>query len=192
MKRMRRTGFTLVEVLVAITLFALLAAMTWRGLDQVMAQRARIDADATETQRVLRTLAQLERDIAQRVPDRLFAGRYGVGGTLPLALRVASAGEGRDALDVLRFDAGAAVLAVGYAVEEDWLVRRAQGAGGSPPAPPVRLLAQVRRFDVRVLLGGQWTAPEQIPSRLSAGAATAMQITLERADGARYVEVLAL
>lgn len=181
-------GFTLVEVLVALTLLALLAVMTWRGLDQVMMQRARIDADTAEAQRVLRVLAQVERDLAKRVPDRLYAGRYGVGGTLPLALQLSSAGEGRDALEVLRLESGAIARGVRYAVEDGWLLRRLD----LPGSAPVHLLPQVRRFDVRVLMGGQWTAPAQIRTRLDAGIASAIQIAIEREGGARYVQVLAL
>jgi len=185
-------GFTLVEILVAISLLALLALMTWRGLDQVVAQRERVDSETEQTERVLRTLAQVERDVARRVPDRLFAGRYGVGGTLPLAVQLASTADGRDTLSVLRMQDGSPARGVTYALEGGTLVRTLGEAAGQPEAEPVRLLDGVRRFDVRVLMGGQWIAPSQVPASLTLGAGSALQIGIERDGGARYVQVLAL
>ena len=185
-------GFTLVEILVALSLLALLAVITWRGLELVIAQRARVETETAQTERVLRTLGQVERDLARRVPDRLFAGRYGVGGTLPLAVQLGSNGEGRDSLSVLRTHAGEPARGVTYALEDEWLVRRLGSAPGQRDAEPVRLLDSVRRFEVRVLMGSRWTAPEDVPSNIAAGAASAIQIAIERTSGARYVQVLAL
>jgi general secretion pathway protein J len=185
-------GFTLIEVLVAISLLALLAIMTWHGLGQVMAQRARIDDGTAETERVLRTLAQLERDLSQRVPDRLFAGRYGAAGVLPLALQLASTGEGADTLSVLRVQRGAPARGVTYAIEDKRLVRSLGEAPGQPTSVPVPMLDRVRRFEVRVLIGGEWVAPEQVQARLKAGTGNAVQISIEREDGVRYVQVVAL
>ena len=59
MSARRTAGFTLVEILVAISLLAVLGVMAWRGLDHVVAQRAHVDADTADTDRVLRTLAQI-------------------------------------------------------------------------------------------------------------------------------------
>jgi general secretion pathway protein J len=185
-------GFTLIEVLVAISLLALLAIITWHGLGQIIAQRARVDDGTAETDRVLRTLAQVERDVGQRVPDRLFAGRYGVGGVLPLALQIASTRDGSDTLSVLRMQRGSGARGVTYAIEESRLMRSLGEALDQPSAKPVLMLDRVRRFDVRVLMGGQWVAPQEVQANLSAGTGNAVQITIEREDGTRYVQVLAL
>jgi general secretion pathway protein J len=188
----RAPGFTLIEVLVAIALLAILALMAWRGLDQVVAQRDRMEARTAESERVLRTLAQLERDLAMRVPDRLFAGRYGVGGALPLALELTGAGEGRDTLRVLRLQPDQEPRGVTYAVEEGRLVRTLGDVRGEAPASPVVMLEGVRRFDLRVLIGSGWVAPQEVPANLTAGIGAALQITIEQDGGLRYVQVVAL
>ena len=41
----------------------------WRGLDYVVAQRGEVERESLEVARVLRTFAQLERDLAERLPD---------------------------------------------------------------------------------------------------------------------------
>jgi general secretion pathway protein J len=66
---MRLRGFSLLELLVAIALLGVLAVLLWRGLGGVIAQRERIDRDAAHVERVIRLLAQLERDLAQCAPD---------------------------------------------------------------------------------------------------------------------------
>jgi general secretion pathway protein J len=192
MRAGRAAGFTLIEVLVAISLLAILAVMAWRGLDQVVAQRDRIEARTADSERVLRTLAQLERDLAMRVPDRLFAGRYGVGGTLPLAVELAGTGEGHDTLRVLRLQPEQEARGVTYAVEDGRLTRTLGDVRGQAPTPPVVMLEGVRRFDLRVLMGGAWVAPQELPARLADGVGTALQITIEQDAGLRYVQVVAL
>jgi general secretion pathway protein J len=184
----RSRGFTLVEILVAISLLAVLGVMAWRGLDHVVAQRAHVDADTADTDRVLRTLAQIERDLAQRVPDALFAGRLGGGVSLPLALQL-SQDEGRDKIAVLRTLSGTqGARTVLYAVEDAQLVRHLSDETGKSDADRVPMLDAVRSLEIRLLVQGQWATPEQMDA---AGLrATAIRFTIERNDGARYVQVL--
>lgn len=190
MSRARVTGFTMVELLVAISLLGLLAIISWRGLDHVVAQRSRVDADAVDTDRVLRTLAQVQRDLEQRVPDALFAGRYGGEGALPLALRF-SDDEGRERIRVLRTYPGTlGARAVEYAVENSQLVRHLQDASGTHDFDRVPMLDAVRGFEIRVLVDGRWMAPLSLEARASGARATALRLTIERRSGERYVQVL--
>lgn len=59
-------GFTLIEVMVALLLLALVSVMAWRGLDAVAAAGVRLEARGEETLVLLRVLGQLERDAHQR------------------------------------------------------------------------------------------------------------------------------
>jgi general secretion pathway protein J len=56
-------GFTLIEVLVALTLMALVSLISWRGLDAVQRTGERLDERAEETLSMVRVLGQIERDI---------------------------------------------------------------------------------------------------------------------------------
>jgi general secretion pathway protein J len=187
----RGAGFTLVELLVAMSLLAVMALIAWRGLEHVIAQRARVDADTAETGRVLRTLAQIERDLAQRVPDALFAGRYGAGGVLPFALQFAADDDGRERISVLRTQPGTrAARTVMYAVEDAQLVRHLADASGKQDIDRVKMLDSVRSLEIRVLIDGQWTAPLLLATVAGGGRATAIRFTIERNGGVRYVQVL--
>ena len=126
-------GFTLVEVLVALSLLALTGVIAWRGLDQVSSQRARADAETLATDRVLRSLAQMERDFGQHIPDALFAAPTDTAGTLPRAVKVFVGAEGNIRLDVLRrLPSPHGVRNVAYSVEGSSLVRQLLTAPSDP------------------------------------------------------------
>jgi general secretion pathway protein J len=186
-------GFTLLELLVAVSVLALLGVMAWRGLDRLIAQRERVAADTARTERIVRTLAQIERDVAQRIPDALFAGRYGGGGALPLALQFAADREGRERMQLLRVHPGVpGAQAVVYAVESAVLVRRVSDLAGRAVGEGVAMLDGVRRLDVRLLLSAGWTEPAKLDDVPGGGRALAMELTIEQEDGQRYVQVLQL
>lgn len=61
--RARQQGFTLIEVLIAIALMALVSLMSWKGLERVSAAREWLGDQAVDQAIVLRTLGQIERDL---------------------------------------------------------------------------------------------------------------------------------
>jgi general secretion pathway protein J len=69
-------GFTLLELLISLTIFALIAAMAYSGLNQVLTARDRSDEQASKLADVQRTFNYLERDIEQTV-DRKIRDGYG-------------------------------------------------------------------------------------------------------------------
>jgi general secretion pathway protein J len=68
-------GFTLVELLVAISILALVAVIGWRGLDGIIRARVAISADMELTRRMQLTFAQLQRDCAQTASVDALSGR---------------------------------------------------------------------------------------------------------------------
>lgn len=71
-----RRGFTLVELLVAITVLAIVAVLGWRGLDSIVRSRIALTTDLEQTRGLQLAFAQMQRDTAQivdleTIPDRL-------------------------------------------------------------------------------------------------------------------------
>ncbi|MDX9874305.1 MAG: type II secretion system minor pseudopilin GspJ [Spongiibacteraceae bacterium] len=66
-RRSNSRGFTLVETLVALAIFALLGAAAWQVLSSVMTAEERLSERALELRRLNRTFAQLQSDIEMMV-----------------------------------------------------------------------------------------------------------------------------
>ncbi|MBV8037315.1 prepilin-type N-terminal cleavage/methylation domain-containing protein [Roseateles sp.] len=60
---MKSRGFTLVEVLVALLVMAIMAAMAWRGIDALVRSREIAQAGLAQTARLQTVLAQWEVDL---------------------------------------------------------------------------------------------------------------------------------
>lgn len=193
-------GFTLVEMLVAIGLLGLLGVISWRGLDYVAAQRERIDRDTEELSRVLRVLSQLERDIAQRAADFMLSPQS-TPAELPPSIVVHAGADGAVALEIVRIaprgGGPARAQRVVYRITNAVLTRSASAAGTGLPIAPggdaVDLLPGARRLSVRVYSGGFWSEADSAELRVQPPSrATALEVAVEAADGARYVRVFAL
>jgi general secretion pathway protein J len=174
---MRTAGFTLVEMLVAIALLGVLGVISWRGLDYVATQRSRIELQTDGLERILRVLAQLERDVVQRAPDILLPVRQPPQ-PLPAAISV---GRG-EALEIVRFapqGSGATRLQrVVYRIADGALMRDG-----------VVLLPGAKRLAVRLHNGGAWV---ELPEALAPMRATGLEVVIEGPDGERYTRVFAL
>ncbi|MBY8947238.1 type II secretion system minor pseudopilin GspJ [Pseudomonas sp. SH10-3B] len=64
-------GFTLIEVMVAIMLMAIVSLIAWRGLDSVSRADSHLQASTEQTEALLRTLNQLDRDLDLRASIEL-------------------------------------------------------------------------------------------------------------------------
>jgi general secretion pathway protein J len=67
MKRvtMQARGFTLVELLVAITVLAIVAVLGWRGLDGIVRSREQLTSEMEQTRGIQLAFAQLQSDLEQ-------------------------------------------------------------------------------------------------------------------------------
>lgn len=65
MMRARQRGFTLIEVLVALAIMAVMAGMAWRGIDAVLRSREISQTKLDQVAKLQTVLAQWEQDLAQ-------------------------------------------------------------------------------------------------------------------------------
>jgi general secretion pathway protein J len=72
----RYRGFTLLELLISLAIFAMIAAMAYGGLNQVLIARDQTDQQSTQLADIQRAFNFLERDIEQTV-DRGIRDAYG-------------------------------------------------------------------------------------------------------------------
>ena len=65
----RARGFTLLELLVAITVLSIVSLIAWRGLDSLVHTRERLQPEAEQVRELLVAFGQVERDLAQVAID---------------------------------------------------------------------------------------------------------------------------
>ncbi len=165
MRYSRHSGFTLLEMLVAITIFAVVSAMVYGGQVAVLKAKAVTERQALHLKQLQLAMLMLERDISQHLlrPVRddygdsqppMVASDYG-----DFRLTLTRAGW-QNPLNLPR----STLQRVAYGVKEEKLTRYSwpmlDRAQGSEPYEVV-LLEQVREFQLRFLdekreWQGQW------------------------------------
>lgn len=74
----RRAGFTLVELLVAIGILAMVAVLGWRGLDGIVRARVALTAEMETTRGMQLAFAQMQNDCENAAGYDVLAGRPGL------------------------------------------------------------------------------------------------------------------
>ena len=192
-------GFTLLELLVAITVLSIVSVIAWRGLDSLVTTRERLEPEVDDVRAMLIAFGQMERDLTQ-VVNPAFLGLA----TSPLNVRPA---DGAWMIELARVapaapDRPTEVQTVYYRVIENTLVRQATPAlPGFDRARPdqfenARLLNRIQSMDIRLWQPGVgWTPPgDRVdaapPPGLPPGArnivAPGVEVTLTRSDGRSY------
>ena len=117
-RRQRERGFTLLELLIAVTLMSVLALMSWRALDALIDARERITRAGDELRELVVVFAQLEDDLRRAWPVRLIeTGRSPVIVSLAPGDRDTTADGGQ--LDLIReLPAVSSLAASGVAVSD--------------------------------------------------------------------------
>ena len=197
-------GFTLIEVLVALVLMAVVSLVSWRGLDSVVRIGEHVERDAQRDAAILRVLGQIERDVQMRAPDYVLLGS--AGGTsarptlLPAALDVQASPQTGLLLDIVR---APTAQAGGWQRIRWWLeagtLRRAIADAGDRfplplPGPGATVLNDVTGFDIRVYVPGQgWTAVTRDPGNQPAsGLEFVLDLAAASDSTPRYRRVVAL
>jgi general secretion pathway protein J len=183
-------GFTLVELLVAIWIMALVAVIAWRGLSALVATRERLGPEADEVRAMLTGLGQIERDLSQAANPVL--------ASLPGPSVRVQVFDGATSLQILRLseplpDGSSGLQRVTYAVVDGALVRQCSPPQRSlqdainAPAATVRLLSGVASIQVRV-----WRTNEGwvVPTPTDATTPDGVEVVVTRGDGTTLRRVL--
>jgi general secretion pathway protein J len=196
---MKSRGFTLLELLVAITVLSIVSMIAWRGLDSLVTTRERLEPEADDVRALLTTFGQMERDLSQVTNPKF------VGLTTP-TIQVTIA-DGAAMLQLARVAPAAPerpteVQTVYYRVVDGTLMRQATAALPAFESIPTdrlesaRLLDRVRLMQVRIWSpNGGWVDPN-VPQDTSGGApataatARGIEMTIERDNGRIFRRVL--
>ena len=153
-------GFTLIEVMVAILLMAVVSLIAWRGLDSVTRADSHLQASSEQSDRLLRALNQLQRDVEMRAGIELTEPKkVGVDDeplSAPPAIIVRSSDSKGFRLDIIRSaaDQPGALQRVRWWVKGDTLFRAVAAARSRYPLPApgagVAVLEGVSDVQVRV------------------------------------------
>jgi general secretion pathway protein J len=197
-----RRGFTLLELLVAISVLAIVSMISWRGLDSLLSIRERLEPDGDEVRAILTTFGQLERDLAQVTTPAVFNLRIS-----PVGVRASSQGP---VLEVLRIApttvvAPTSVQTVFWRVADGALIRQVSPPRRTFEAPEAeqlssaRLLGDVASIRIRLwrdvawvdpLIAGAAEPPAVAPPGAQVQVPQGIEITIERTDGRSFKRVL--
>ncbi len=190
MKSLR--GFTLIEVLVALVLLALIAAMAFRGLDSVLAAKSHVAGESRKWRDISLFFSRLEEDLsrcahrpaldAAGVVQSEFSAKESLAGPLDANLfftRMGYDGESPERV-AYRFSQGK--------VEELVWAHLDQAPGSKPAVYP--LLNHVKEFKLQYLaVNNGWFPYWPLPGQLRPKAVEA-SLTLE--SGEKIVRIFSL
>jgi general secretion pathway protein J len=200
MSRDRQRAFTLVELLVALAIFALMSAFAYRGLTAMLDSREALGQESRKWRDVALFVGRLERDLAAVLPRRA----TGASGTPLAALSSAlDAGSGPDGIALTRAgsplmeNALAAPQRVAYRLVEGRIERLAwAGADAAPRDAPagVPILSRVSALEFRFLdpRSLEWRPGWGLPGNAQEPLPAAVEVALTLASGERIVRLFDL
>ncbi|GLZ24001.1 pseudopilin [Stutzerimonas stutzeri] len=163
----KAAGFTLIEVMVAIMLMAIVSMIAWRGLDGIARARAHLEDSTEHTAQLLRALNQFKRDLDMRATTELMESvddrdkPLEKDRSLPVAVKVRGGGPGAPKLELIRNAANqdGTLQRVRWWVDGDTLYRASARPRERYPLPTPRdavaVLERVAKFSIRIWQPGK-------------------------------------
>ncbi len=198
-RRAAAAGFTLLELLVALIVFAIMSAIAYGGLNRIFAVRERIDAENRKWRELTLVFGRLEEDIGQAV-NRTYLDSFGTRKSALIG-HAQLVGVDDANLSLIRMGAGgstgvaADMSHVGYRLREGRLELMQWPALDLPPraVPTVHVLMQeVQAFELAFMNEkGVWEDKWE-PDASASVLPRAVQISLTLAGGTRVKRVVAL
>ncbi|MGQ5523418.1 type II secretion system minor pseudopilin GspJ [Chitinimonas sp. PSY-7] len=153
----RVRGFTLIEILVALAVFSVLAVIAYQGVARMASTKLVLDADNRKWRELTVALARFDEDFSQAA-NRQWRDEGGI--SLPAVRGSAGAIDSNGAqLELVRFDGGQ-LIHLGYRLRENTLeLLLWPSLDLAPRSAPTALplLEKVSRFQVRFLdENSQW------------------------------------
>jgi len=192
-------GFTLVELLVALAIFAIMTGFAYRGLTTMLDSRQALERESRKWRDVALCVGRIERDLAAALARRAI----GASGT-PLApvSSVIESSASPEGLALTRSgspiheNALAAPQRVGYRLREGTIERLAwAGADAAPREEPaaVAVLREVGALGFRFLdARGEWRSSWGLPGAAETALPAAVEVTLKLASGETIVRLVDL
>lgn len=199
MIRARQQGFTLLELVIAIGIFALMSAMAYGGLNSAMNTRAHVDVQAERLAQLQKAFLIIGRDIEQAI-ERPVRDNYAdelpplSGGGYGSSILELSRSGRANPMDLPRSH----LLRVGYEVQEGQLLRKVwpvlDRALDTVPYEGVMLdginVVDLRFMDADSQWHSQWPQPDLTGSNQTPPAMPkAVEITIDLDDWGRIRRV---
>jgi general secretion pathway protein J len=186
----RQGGFTLVEVLVALMVLALMASMAWQGVDSIVRTRDASQQSLEQTLRLQSVLGQWEKDLGAlqetaAVPALSFDGatlrltRRAEGGVQVVAWSLRPDPAGTD----LRRWAGPVVTG-SAGLQDSWLLSQ-QLLGGE--TGQLRALGGLTEWQLYYFQGNAWSNAQSTGNAAAPGAAASAVVQPALPSGVRVV-----
>lgn len=187
----RQRGLTLIELMVALAIFAVLGVLSYRALAEVSTSRTRLEEGFERWRSIGRAMQRIDTDLLQLVaPATSSSPTTSAQASPPLLLTRAASGGAE--LQLLRLDEARGVRRVGYRLVDgrlDWLRWSGRDAFGEPAVEP--LLDKVRDVRWRFLSGGN-RVDAWPPGERRGALPEAVILELELADHGTLTRFIAL
>ena len=200
MSRRSQAAFTLVELLIALAIFAIIAGFAYRGLDALLQSRASLERESRKWRDVALFVGRVERDLNAVIDGRV---AIGVSGTRLMPMSSLTESVSSDpGLSLSRSGSPlqggmlAAPQRIAYRLK-DGKVERLQWSG-IDAAPrdepvPVTVLASAHALTFRFLdAQGQWQATWGAPGSSEIALPAAVEMTLDLESGEHITRIVDL